>query len=332
MLELSKAIAEIADMFNDEVEDVKVYPHQSGVWGNSLYEIITPTQHLLYKQFNSFEAVDINYNPPAITAENRLNLSVAMQNMAFNTILCKHIEIPMIRLIFQQSFVMDYLGAGSNLKSLLDKGQNIPNLKSLGKAIAKFHNISRPESALVRINDLVQYKIEIQYNSISISELGTKAERIYKELYSEVIDSTNLVPIHGDFNAKNIIVNQSETLGIVDFEHSGLGNRIYDLSYFIADIMITIIIYPNKLSYCQSLVDFVSAYIKESGQNESYFSSLWGHTAVQMLYRINGPSANNWTGYFSKENLSIIRKVGIKMLSTNFTLGSSASQIAFFID
>lgn len=328
-IELLRAELELSLGF--EAEGIEILSHGAGVWGNTLYEIVFRDQHLLYKQFYSFETVDITYNPPNVAAETRLKISVTMQETALNTIRCEGIVIPEIRGVLENSFVMDYLDTdiGMNLKSLLDTCKNIPRLDCLGKGIAQFHNSSLSE---VNFNELVTYKIGLQYTSYP-EWLPNQYHNLYKELYNELLDPyTNFVPIHGDFNAKNIIVERSGSFGIIDFEHSGLGKRVYDLAYIIADIMISVLIYPEKTIYRRYIASFIEEYIKEAAQYNSELSSLWNHVGVQLLYRLSGPSSTVWTGHFSVEYLDRIKRGGLRMFESAFRLTEINSALNYFVD
>ena len=90
---------------------------------------------------------------------------------------CKSIIIPKIRLTSRNSFVMDYLDGGSSLKLLLDSGEYVVNMNCLGRAIAQFHNISKCEMNRLEFNDLLLYKIRIQYNYDLVEGLTSKKER-----------------------------------------------------------------------------------------------------------------------------------------------------------
>ena len=144
---------------------------------------------------------------------------------------CKSIIIPKIRLTSRNSFVMDYLDGGSSLKLLLDSGEYVVNMNCLGRAIAQFHNISKCEMNRLEFNDLLLYKIRIQYKYDLVEGLTSKKKEIYDELHHELLNlNSSFCFVHGDLNAKNIIVMESGEFGIIDFEHSGIGKRVYDLA------------------------------------------------------------------------------------------------------
>lgn len=333
MVELREVIEQIAVTFGVNINEIYVFPHEAGVWGNTLYEIKIPNYHFLYKQFHSFDDVTISYNPPTVSVKKRLKNSVFFQELALNAMKCKGIIIPKIRLTSRNSFVMDYLDGGSSLKFLLDSGEYVRNMSCLGRAIAQFHNISKCEMNTLEFNDLLLYKIKIQYNYDLIEELTKKNKEIYDELYNELLNlNSSFVLIHGDLNAKNIIVMKSGELGIVDFEHSGIGKRVYDLAYLVAEFVIAAIVYPKERLYRYCIVEFLSAYVKESIQSVFELTSLWNHVAVQILYRLTGPSALVWTSYFSKESLKKMYDVGMRMLGNDFVLSNILSSLDFFID
>ncbi|MGX7149760.1 phosphotransferase [Enterococcus ureasiticus] len=333
MSNMAKVNEQVADALHIDSGVIEVSPHKSGVWGNILFEIEAPKCHLLYKEFLPFTAVEIAYNPPNITPEKRLKTSVSMQNFARNNVHVIGVEIPKVIVEFPRSFLMDYIEEGLDLKYFLDNGLKIYNPKALGEAIAEFHNSSVPKNDVIETNELLLYKIGIQYCTDLIDGLTDQHRKIYKQLYSELLNfDDSFVPIHGDFNGKNILIDQSGMLGIIDFEHSGMGKCVYDLSYFVAEVVIAAIIRPEKISYRQYIEKFLVAYVKKSKQLESELDSLWSHVAVQMLYRLTGPSAYAWTKYFSTENLDKINRIGVRMIGCNFVLSDISNELKILIE
>ncbi|HCD7932429.1 TPA: aminoglycoside phosphotransferase family protein [Enterococcus faecium] len=331
MSELDEAVIGMANQLNIDVKDITVVPHESGVWGNTLYELSTSHHHFLHKCFNSFETVNIAYNPPNIPVHRRLEISVNMQNMALEKVQCSNISIPRIRLVLSKSFVMDYIEEGSNIKKMLDNGHNITGFRELGKALAQLHNSCDSFQILNDINEMYLYKLSIQYSPSSIEGLSKKEKNLYKELHAELLNSqTDFVLIHGDFNGKNVVVKDSGEMCIIDFEHSGCGKKVYDLAYFVADIMISAVASVEKeLCFC-NIYDFLSSYIRDTNKCEEELRSLWNHVGVQLLYRLTGPPSLSWTGFFSNEKISKIDCIGRRMLGESFDLNSLNRSLEFF--
>lgn len=333
MVELREVIEQISVIFCVNINEINVFPHETGVWGNTLYEIKIPNYHFLYKQFHSFDDVTISYNPPNVSVEKRVKNSVFFQELALNAMKCKSIIIPKIRLTSRNSFVMDYLDGGSSLKLLLDSGEYVVNMNCLGRAIAQFHNISKCEMNRLEFNDLLLYKIRIQYNYDLVEGLTSKKKEIYDELHHELLNlNSSFCFVHGDLNAKNIIVMESGEFGIIDFEHSGIGKRVYDLAYLVAEFVIAAIAYPKQRVYRYCIVEFLLGYIEESIPSVFELTSLWNHVAVQILYRLTGPSALVWTSYFSEISLKKMYDVGMRMLGNDFVLSNILSSLDYFID
>ena len=74
------------------------------------------------------------------------------------------------------------------------------------------------------------------------------------------------------------------------------------------------------------------AYIEESIPSVFELTSLWNHVAVQILYRLTGPSALVWTSYFSEISLKKMYDVGMRMLGNDFVLSNILSSLDYFID
>lgn len=125
---------------------------------------------------------------------------------------------------------------------------------------------------------------------------------------------------------------ESGEFGIIDFEHSGIGKRVYDLAYLVAEFVIAAIAYPKQRVYRYCIVEFLLAYIEESIPSVFELTSLWNHVAVQILYRLTGPSALVWTSYFSEISLKKMYDVGMRMLGNDFVLSNILSSLDYFID
>lgn len=53
MTSLSLVVAQVAGTCNVPRDSVKVFSHEAGVWGNTVYEIDTPSQKFLYMESKS---------------------------------------------------------------------------------------------------------------------------------------------------------------------------------------------------------------------------------------------------------------------------------------
>ncbi|WP_295344563.1 aminoglycoside phosphotransferase family protein [uncultured Streptococcus sp.] len=320
MEEIYQGQLELVKLFGISKDKIKVSKNDSGVWGNILYRLILPEKTVLYKEFISFDLTTINYSPPAVLPRERLEISVKMQELAIKSISDSKILVPKIITVSKTSFIMEFLEPSTNLKRLLDRGDSIPNLAPLGRGIAQFQNSNKDANFFeFQHNEMLKYKINIQYIPHQSLKLTPEECCIFKELYNEIIKIDEDLPIvHGDFNSKNIIILNSDKLGLIDFEHSGILNRIYDLVYIIADIVIAFVLYPQKVDYIDSIIEFLDAYFTETNLSSNTFKSIWGHTGVQLLYRITGPSSITWTSYFSNEAKNNIKKVGKFLLKQQF--------------
>lgn len=313
---------ELVRLFGVSRDKIKISKNDSGVWGNILYKLIIPEKTFLYKEFIRFDLTTINYSPPSVLPSKRLEISVRMQQVAIKSITDSTIFVPRIITVSKTSFIMEFLEPSINLKQLLDSGDSIPNLAPLGRAIAQFQNSNKNDKfAKFQDNEMLRYKINIQYTPHQSLKLTPEECHIYKELYDEILKIEEDLPIvHGDFNSKNIVILNNDKLGIIDFEHSGSSNRIYDLVYLIADVVIALILYPEKVVYTNSIIEFLDAYFMEANLSSNTFKSFWGHIGVQLLYRITGPSSMTWTSYFPDEAKINIKKVGKFLLKQQFTI------------
>lgn len=327
--DLKIMLERLSKYLNCDISSFHIEVHKTGVWGNTLYKIKTYEKKFLYKQFNAFDDVSITYNPPKVSPEKRLETSIYIQNLAFSNIGMGNVIIPQIYVASDVSYIMEYIDSSYTLKELLDSGNTISKLKDFGKSIAKFHSKCVDS---IGVNMMLKYKMNLQYKPPKNIKLNDEELYIYRILKSECFSSKfPSVLIHGDLNAKNILVTKNSEIVLIDFEHAGLGKRVYDIAYMIADIVISLSLYPYRKEYIYIITTFLLDYINESKLDIKELSFLWGHVGVQILYRLTGPSAIFWTQYFSKIQLEKLEFIGKKLLTTHFSINEIYSTLNFVI-
>ncbi|NBK99038.1 MAG: hypothetical protein EOM50_13665 [Erysipelotrichia bacterium] len=221
MEEIYQGQQELVKLFGISKEKIKVSENDSGVWGNILYRLVLPEKTVLYKEFLSFDLTTINYSPPTVLPRKRLEISVKMQELVIKSISDSKVLVPKIIIASKTSFIMEFLEPSTNLKSLLDRGDSIPNLAPLGRGIAQFQNSNKDANFLkFHPNEMLIYKTNIQYTPYQSLKLTSEECCIFKELYDEIIRmDEDLSIVHGDFNSKNIVILNNDKLGLIDFEH-----------------------------------------------------------------------------------------------------------------
>lgn len=133
----------------------------------------------------------------------------------------------------------------------------------------------------------------------------------YPELTSSIqklIDEVTLQKtclVHGDFSPKNMLVEKSSNIVLIDFEVAHWGNPVFDIAYCIAHLLLKGW-YLKKFKKIFKLIEaFLTAYGKE-------VNNLMPHLGLMLLARMDGKSPVNYIKDESTKD--VIRKVAIQWI------------------
>jgi aminoglycoside phosphotransferase (APT) family kinase protein len=131
-------------------------------------------------------------------------------------------------------------------------------------------------------------------------ELSDDINGLIKELTEQ---KTCLV--HGDFSPKNMLVEKSGKIVLIDYEVAHWGNPIFDLAYCLGHLMLK----AWHLNNPEQLLKLISIFFTDY---KGKFDNLLPHLGLMLLARMDGKSPVN---YIQDENLKqIIRTVGINWI------------------
>ncbi len=134
-------------------------------------------------------------------------------------------------------------------KKLLGKSKSsIPNLeqvKEIAKALSTYHKFLKEFN--VGKNSYPEYlkwilkitnKINPRHPKNKIDKLALKEKDFFKKIVIKEIKrnySKNLLALHGDFDASNVLFKKNKILAIIDFDDFDYGPRIIDISVALRD-------------------------------------------------------------------------------------------------
>jgi aminoglycoside phosphotransferase (APT) family kinase protein len=131
-------------------------------------------------------------------------------------------------------------------------------------------------------------------------ELSSQINGLIKELTEQ---KTCLV--HGDFSPKNMLVEKSGRIVLIDYEVAHWGNPVFDLAYCLGHLMLK----AWHLNNLEQLLKLISIFFTDY---KGKFDNLLPHLGLMLLARMDGKSPVN---YIQDENLKqIIRTVGINWI------------------
>lgn len=138
----------------------------------------------------------------------------------------------------EKSKILMLKNIGGNCLANLDKSQSKKAFSLLGKAIAELHEV-KTEIGLPKFSRLSPERIRKVVEMISVArqdckiQAGNLAEKLLKN-YS-FGDEENVV-LHGDVHPKNGILQDDETLTLIDFDQLSYGNPAAEIGSFLAGL------------------------------------------------------------------------------------------------
>ena len=177
-------------------------------------------------------------------------------------------------------------------------------LHDVGIALARFHKL--------KIKDLsrnLSYS-EKRIKPPNLKSIADQINYIYPKIYDRTISATKKLisiippdslsfqnPIHGDFSAKNIIVNKNMQIYFIDLDESSIGNNLIDISKFIAYLNYWVIIDDiNKKDLPQLIGTFLNSY-KNTIKHEISDHVLQIYVNLQLFTLLRNPfrlCLKNW--------------------------------------
>lgn len=200
--------------------------------------------------------------------------------------------------------------------SLLSGDANLSIAKQLGKFLAKVHNITYHNKKLKKAfrNNEVFRKLKMGlfhyscYNHLKDENKDEKAKKNVRKTIEKSL-MNKVVLIHGDFQPKNILVN-NDRFYLVDYEVATLGDPAYDLGNICAQYLLAgIINYPIRKKYYSEIKMILFEYFKHSlltNIHDKMKMNLVQHFAPVIYGRTFGPANIQFLDEKTKIAISII--------------------------
>ncbi|MBO9730333.1 MAG: aminoglycoside phosphotransferase family protein [Chitinophaga sp.] len=290
---------------------------------NQVYRINDDQQAWYIKQYLDKQVSGI-FAPPEIPASQRCELAFKVHA------LCRQIDgneahVPEVRqdkagntlviaAVPNAKPLIDYLAAGKTpVTALLAVARALARLHS-----ATYHSIAYTEHPLFRNTTFRDYKLALQYYELS-RELAPDLAKAVQHL-ADTYSTQCYCVLHGDINSRNIVLNEeTEAIGMIDFEQSHIGHPVYDLAYLLSELLISQWYFGSEvmqLTIKRMLELYFS--IHTAITYAEVKDTLNAHLAVQILYRFMGPSRNSWTFYVdSPRREQIIEQAKALLRSTD---------------
>lgn len=197
---------------------------------------------------------------------------------------------------------------------LLNADIDVQVAKNLGRVLGVWHRITALDK--VTLDEFVEDRLFEQLRIAPFyREVATKhfalSDRI-DELISE-LEFSRLSLVHGDFSPKNILVDSSRNVTVLDYEVAHTGNPVFDLAFLLAHLFCKSRHFPDSKERSllkETALTFLSSY--EAAFQGSADSALGWHVAAIALARIDGVSQVHYLNPKSKDQ---VRKDCIQFLT-----------------
>lgn len=304
-----KLIIEMVNKFisPDKLDNSVSIADQKGGLFNDVYRVDYYEKSYYIKQYLNQNSSGI-FTPPKIEPAIRAKLAYEVHKACFALNKDVH-TVPDVFIDTEQNIlVIEGVNFPIVMIELITTNKiDLFHMQSIAKTIARLH--AKYQNNREFINDRVfqneefrDFKLTLQYQNIA-EELGGTYKGIITDLM-ERYKAQLITVLHGDLNSRNIVVNsKSNTLGIIDFEQSHVGNPIYDIAYFLCEIYISCMYFKKDQLLEDCVNTFLDTYLNHNKTFNfvDHIEELKLHLSVQIIYRFLGPSKNSWTFYIASE-------------------------------
>lgn len=188
---------------------------------------------------------------------------------------------------------------------LLEAHIDLDVARRLGNLLGVWHRLSGADKTTLEdfVEDQLfeQLRITPFYREI-LAKHPAISDRIH-QLIAE-LEFSRVCLVHGDFSPKNILVDGSSDVIVLDFEVTHTGNPVFDLAFLLAHLFCKSRHFPGpaeKTLLKKAALAFVSSY--EESFDGLVDPSLGWHVAAIALARVDGVSRVNYLDLSSQEQV-----------------------------
>ena len=190
-------------------------------------------------------------------------------------------------------------------EDLLTGDIHIEVAQNLGQILGLWHKSTSQNMEILAefVEDSLfeQLRINPFYRSLATKhvELAARINSLITEL-----EGDKSAVVHGDFSPKNILVEDSRTAIVLDFEVVHTGNPVFDLGFILGHLICKQEFFTDsqsKNSLAQCAMEFISHYEKALGSKVA--QTLTWHAATIALARVDGVSLVHYLNTQAQESL-----------------------------
>jgi tRNA A-37 threonylcarbamoyl transferase component Bud32 len=213
------------------------------------------------------------------------------------------------------------------LRDRLRDGEVTPEIGELAASIlVQIHGIGTER----RHRDRFRVARNVRYDRLRLGLIHETVARHHPELGETVraavskLLSTEQVLVHGDYAVKNLLVERRPlTVWPIDFEFAHLGAPAFDVSYFLHELLLRAVGFPERADdYLRIADSFWRAYRRNSAWEVDH--AVARNVAITMLARLAGVSAFDWLDPTDRETG---RRTAVRILEADPVSARSAVRI-----
>lgn len=195
-----------------------------------------------------------------------------------------------------------------------DYTKSLKMINDTGNALAKFHLQEIPDIKIIKseINDEL-FNLVNQLMVINPT-LYRKAKRIFKFISGNLPSKSPYGVLHGDFHAKQIIVQEDNQIAFIDLDELRIGNPLADIGNFISHLKYWSIYNQIPSSWLSNIIaSFISGY-RTTKTIESY-EEINLYSSIGLLRLIHHPFRicdKNWIEHTNQLLNLINREIKIE--------------------
>jgi 5-methylthioribose kinase len=185
--------------------------------------------------------------------------------------------------------IMEYIADAGILVELAQKKKiRAKTIKSVADFLVKLHNRTLGRRELEKKVSHKSYwplKYEYQYLRVKCSKKAKKKIRKFVEIFSK----RKYCLVHGDMNAKNILIAKNHSIKIIDWEECGYSDPCHDVGVILAELIL--FHHWNNHIKKRHIKYLFNNYVKKSRfkNKEALKKSIMVHCSSVILARLNGP-------------------------------------------
>ena len=196
---------------------------------------------------------------------------------------------------------------GQSLADLLSDGNQLPassTLQEVGRTLAKLHAFDLPADVDVPVANAAKAASDLRRLADDLAflypPLAEDVRQVFSTAYQSLSNDNHMTLIHGDFYAKQVVVD-GQNVRFIDFDAVSIGSPWSDVGNFVARLYWNHIrgqMTADRLHW--AIHHFHSGYRQRSGWNESAYRSCLAIGLLKCMPHTFRLAADNWPDLFAR--------------------------------